>query len=126
MSENKEKSYLVTIEICQDEHHYDQYFVLRCVGQEEAVRLAWAFLRSGFYFNVDLDLMDAVEIDEKAHAVVEPFDSERWHTVTQVLELPEELTPKLLGALPRSISWDATEEARNALEELNKENSHAQ
>lgn len=115
---NEDKRYLVTIEICEGPHYYERYFVLRCASQEEAVGLAWAFLRSGFYFNTDPDMMEACEVDEKAHAIREPFDSERWYTVAQVLELPGELTPLLLGALPRTISWDATEEAKNALNEL--------
>lgn len=118
MNTSKEKTYLITIEIRQDEHYYDQHFILSCANQEEAVELAWAFLRSGFYFNTDPDMMEASEVDEKAHAIVEPSNSERWHTVAQVLELPKELTPELLGALPISIRWDATEKARNALREL--------
>jgi len=117
---SEDKTFLVTIEIRQDDHYYDQHFVLTCANQEEADKLAWAFLRSGFYFNVDLDQINSaeIEIDEAAHAIVEPTDSERWHTVTQVLELPKELTPELLGALPVDIRWDATEQARNALKKL--------
>jgi len=118
MNEDNKKTYLVTIEVRQGQHYYEEHFVLRCANQEEADNLAWAHLRSGFYFNADPDLMDATEIDEKARAVREPFDSERWHTVTQVLELPEELTAKLLGTLPPSISYDATEATKRALNEL--------
>jgi len=118
MNENNKKTYLVTVEVRQDQHYYEEQFVLRCTNQGEADKLAWAHLRSGFYFNADPDLMDATEIDEKAHAVREPFNNERWHTISQVLELPEELTTELLGALPLNISWDATEAAKKALNEL--------
>jgi hypothetical protein len=118
MNEDNKKTYLVTIEVRQDQHYYEEHFVLRCTNQKEAGNLAWAHLRSGFYFNADPDLMDAAEIDEKARAVVEPFDSERWHTVAQVLELPEVLTAELLGAFPASICWDATEAAKKAVKEL--------
>lgn len=121
MNEDNKKTYMVTIEVRQDQHYYEEHFILRCRNQGEADKLAWAHLRSGFYFNADPDQMDAAEIDEKAHAVREPFNSERWHTVTQVLKLPEAVPLECLRALPPSISWDATEAAKKAVKALESE-----
>lgn len=99
-------AYLVTIIIKHHSHNYEEFFTIRCSNQAEAEKLAWDYLKNGYYWDTDSD--DKITADENKRTIEEPY-GDRLFTIDSVNEIPPEYI-KILQSC--RVAFDATDQAR--------------
>lgn len=99
-------AYLVTVIIKQHSHNYEEFFALRCKDQTEAEKLAWDYLKGGYYW--DTDPSEKITAYEEKRTIEEPYD-DRLFTIDSVNEMPMSYIEILQSC---RVAFDATEQAR--------------
>lgn len=100
-------AYLVTVIIKHHSHNYEEFFTLRCnKDQTEAEKLAWDYLRNGYYWDTDPE--EKITAYEDKRTIEEPY-GDRLFTIDTVNEIPLEYVRILQSC---RVAFEATEQAR--------------
>ena len=111
-----QKAFLITIRIHNGPHDYDEYSVVNADSADQAKELVWAYLQCGYYQGAD---PGEWTIENEDTYTIEEAYGDRLYSILDVKEIPAEHAK----VLTEYMAWDATEDARRAVETLKVQTS---